>query len=141
MSNASAENDSAEKANAENTSAEPARKPLRIDDEECRRIAGVMEIVGRRWSSGILLALGMGAERYTEIERRVQGLSGRMLSVRLRELEAAGLVDRTVEPTTPVSISYHLSARGVELLRSLQPMGRYARRWEPPLEQEAEATG
>lgn len=105
---------------------------MRIDDEECRRLAAVMEIVGRRWSGGILLALGMGAERYTEIERRVQGLSGRMLTVRLRELEDAGLVERTVEPTTPVSVRYHLSERGMELLRSLQPMAHYVRRWEPP---------
>ena len=111
------------------------RQPLRIDDEECRRLAAVMEIVGKRWSSGILLALGMGAERYTEIERRVQGLSGRMLTVRLRELEDAGLVERTVEPTTPVSVRYHLSERGMELLRSLQPMAHYVRRWEPPADE------
>lgn len=113
---------------------------LHIDDEECRRIAGVMEIVGRRWSSGILLALGRGAERFSEIEHRVQGLSGRMLSVRLRELEAAGLIDRVVEPTTPVSIFYRLTARGVELLRSLQPMARYALRWEGGPEHRAEVT-
>lgn len=113
------------------------RQPLRIDDEECQRLAAVMEIVGKRWSSGILLALGMGAERYTEIERRVQGLSGRMLTVRLRELEDAGLVERTVEPTTPVSVRYHLSERGMELLRSLQPMAQYVRRWEPPADETA----
>jgi DNA-binding HxlR family transcriptional regulator len=111
------------------------RQPLRIDDEECQRLAAVMEIVGKRWSSGILLALGMGAERYTQIERRVQGLSGRMLTVRLRELEVAGLVERTVEPTTPVSVRYHLSKRGTELLRSLQPMGHYVRRWESPADE------
>jgi DNA-binding HxlR family transcriptional regulator len=113
-----------------------SQRPLRIDDEECRRLAGVMEIVGKRWSSGILLALGMGAERFTEIERRVEGLSGRMLSVRLRDLESAGLLERLVEPTTPVSVRYRLSDRGVELLRSLQPMARYVRRWEPPLDEE-----
>ncbi|KDN21844.1 transcriptional regulator [Amycolatopsis rifamycinica] len=95
-----------------------------------------MEIVGKRWSGGILLALGMGAERFTEIERRVEGLSGRMLSVRLRDLESAGLVDRLVEPTTPVSVRYRLSERGMELLRSLQPMARYARRWEPPVDEQ-----
>ncbi|GAA1051986.1 hypothetical protein GCM10009570_05750 [Dietzia natronolimnaea] len=95
-----------------------------------------MEIVGKRWSSGILLALGLGAERFTEIERRVEGLSGRMLSVRLRDLESAGLVERLVEPTTPVSVRYRLSERGMELLRSLQPMARYARRWEPPVDGE-----
>ena len=89
-----------------------------------------MEVVGRRWASGILLALGMGAERFTEIEHRVLGLSGRMLTVRLRDLEAAGLVERLVEPTIPVSIRYRLSPRGLDLLRSLQPMAHYARRWE-----------
>ncbi|MER7164972.1 helix-turn-helix domain-containing protein [Micromonospora sp. NPDC000207] len=108
----------------------PTRPALHIDDDECRRLAGVMEIVGRRWASGILLALGLGAERFTEIERRVQGLSGRMLTVRLRELEGAGLVDRLVEPTMPVSIRYRLTERGIELLRSLQPIARYAQRWE-----------
>ncbi|MDF2047146.1 helix-turn-helix domain-containing protein [Microbacterium sp. Kw_RZR3] len=113
-----------------------ASLPLHIDDEECRRISDVMEVVGRRWSSGILLALGMGAERFSEIEHRVQGLSGRMLSVRLRELEVAELVARDVRPTTPVTISYRLTERGVELLRSLQPMARYARRWEPVAEDE-----
>ena len=91
-----------------------------------------MEVVGRRWASGILLALGTGTERFTEIERRVQGLSGRMLTVRLRDLEAAGLVERLVEPTIPVSIRYRLSARGMDLLRSLQPLAGYARRWETP---------
>ncbi|GAA3287498.1 winged helix-turn-helix transcriptional regulator [Arthrobacter citreus] len=108
----------------------PTGPPLRIDDEECRRLAGVMEVVGRRWASGILLALGMGAERFTEIEHRVLGLSGRMLAVRLRDLEAAGLVERLVEPTIPVSIRYRLSERGLDLLRSLQPLARYAGRWE-----------
>jgi len=98
-----------------------------------------MELVGKRWSSGILLALGTGAERFSEIERRVEGLSARMLSVRLRELEAAGLVERVVAPTTPVSISYRLSERGHELLRSLQPMAQYARRWEPPASRDLSA--
>ncbi|MCQ1948766.1 helix-turn-helix domain-containing protein [Arthrobacter jinronghuae] len=107
-----------------------ANPPLSISDEECRRLLGVMEVVGRRWASGILLALGTGAERFTEIEHRVQGLSGRMLTLRLRELEAAGLVERLVEPTIPVSVRYRLSARGIDLLRSLQPIAGYARRWE-----------
>ncbi|MGJ9425461.1 winged helix-turn-helix transcriptional regulator [Nesterenkonia halotolerans] len=107
------------------------RVPLRINDEECRRLTGVMEIVGKRWSSGILLAVGTGAERFSEIERRVEGLSGRMLSVRLRDLEAADLIERLVEPTIPVSVRYRLSQRGVELMQSLQPIARYARRWEP----------
>jgi DNA-binding HxlR family transcriptional regulator len=111
---------------------EGSRDVLHIDDEECRRVAGVMEVVGRRWSSGILLALGRGAERFSEILELVEGLSRRMLAVRLRELESSGLVNRDVIPTTPVSVRYQLTARGVDLLRSLRPMALYAQRWEPP---------
>lgn len=103
-----------------------------IDDDECRVVSNVMEIVGRRWSSAILLALTRGAERFSEIEAVVIGLSSRMLSVRLRELEDAGLVERAVIPTTPVSVRYHLSPRGVDLMAALQPISGYAQRWERP---------
>ena len=101
-----------------------------IDDEQCRRATGVVELVGRRWSSAILLALARGAERFGEVLGLVVGLSDRMLAVRLRELEHAGLVDRIVEPTTPVSIRYRLTVRGRDLMASLQPLVRYGLRWE-----------
>jgi DNA-binding HxlR family transcriptional regulator len=50
--------------------------------------------------------------------------------VRLRELEQIGLIDRIVEPTTPVSVRYRLTARGQDLLASLQPLVDYGQRWE-----------
>ncbi len=103
-----------------------------IDDEQCRRATGVVELVGHKWSSAILLALARGADRFGEILRAVDGLSDRMLAVRLRELEESGLVDRIVEPTTPVSIHYRLTARGRDLLAALQPLVDYGRRWEGP---------
>ncbi len=53
-----------------------------------------------------------------------------MLALRLRELEHAGLVDRIVEPTTPVTIRYRLTVRGRDLLAALQPLARYGQRWE-----------
>lgn len=101
-----------------------------IDDEECRRATAIVERVGRRWNSGILLALARGASRFTEIVARVDGLSDRMLSARLKELEQIGLVDRIVEPTTPVSVRYRLTARGEELIAALQPLAAYGQRWE-----------
>lgn len=103
-----------------------------IEEDDCQRVLAVMDVIGRRWSSGILLALGQGAERFTEIQGRVNGLSARLLTVRLRELEAAGLVDRVVTPSTPVSVRYTLTARGRELLVAFQPLARYAQRWEDP---------
>jgi DNA-binding HxlR family transcriptional regulator len=53
-----------------------------------------------------------------------------MLAARLKELEQIGLVDRVVEPTTPVSVRYHLTARGRDLVASLQPLVAYGQRWE-----------
>jgi DNA-binding HxlR family transcriptional regulator len=101
-----------------------------IDDEECRRTVGIVERVGRRWNSGILLAVARGASRFTEIVARVDGLSDRMLAARLKELEQLGLIDRIVEPTTPVSVRYRLTVRGQDLLASLQPLVAYGQRWE-----------
>ena len=101
-----------------------------IDDDECRRAAAIVEQLGHRWNSGILLALARGASRFTEIVARVDGLSDRMLAARLKELERTGLIDRIVEPTTPVSVRYRLTARGRDLLASIQPLVAYGQRWE-----------
>jgi DNA-binding HxlR family transcriptional regulator len=103
-----------------------------INDDECRRAVAMVERVGRRWNSAILLALARGATRFSEITARVDGLSDRLLAARLKELEQTGLIDRIVEPTTPVSVRYRLTERGGELLASLQPLVRYGLRWEPP---------
>jgi DNA-binding HxlR family transcriptional regulator len=104
----------------------------RIDDEECRRAAGVIELVGRRWSSGILFTVARGAERFREIAASVIGLSDRMLAVRLKELEREGLLTRIVEPTTPVSVRYQLTPRGRELIALLHPLVEHAQRWPTP---------
>jgi len=101
-----------------------------INDEECRRATAIVERVGRRWNSAILLALARGATRFSEMIARVDGLSDRMLAARLKELEQMGLVDRIVEPTTPVSVRYRLTERGRDLLASLQPLAAYGQRWE-----------
>jgi DNA-binding HxlR family transcriptional regulator len=113
-----------------------------IDDEECRRAAAIVERVGRRWNSSILLAVARGASRFTEIVAHVDGLSDRMLAARLKELEQIGLIDRIVEPTIPVSVRYRLTARGQDLLASLQPLMAYGQRWEraPGVNQPRELT-
>lgn len=100
-----------------------------VDETDCRHATRVMEVVGQRWSPSILLALARGAERFTEITATVAGLSARMLSLRLKQLEAAGLVERTVVPSTPVAVRYRLTPRGADLIAALQPVADYVRRW------------
>jgi DNA-binding HxlR family transcriptional regulator len=104
----------------------------RINDEECRRFQSSIELVGKRWSSGILLAVAQGATRFTEIIAAVSGLSDRLLAQRIKELQTAGLLEREVIPTTPVQVRYHLTTRGADLMRALQPLGEWSQRWAQP---------
>jgi DNA-binding HxlR family transcriptional regulator len=99
--------------------------PSILDEEVCRGFQTVVELIGRRWSGAILMAMSRGAERFGQILKLVDGLSDRLLSQRLKELEAQGLVVRTIVPTTPAYSRYTLSERGAELIEALQPLVRW----------------
>ena len=111
-------------------SAQPEPGFENIDDELCRSFQTHLEVVGRRWNSGILLAAVRGATRFSEYRAVVTGISDRLLSQRLRELELEGLIERTVIPTTPVLVQYRPTARGRELLHILQPLVGYSKKYE-----------
>ncbi|MFI6079451.1 winged helix-turn-helix transcriptional regulator [Streptomyces sp. NPDC051217] len=96
--------------------------PSILDEQECRSFQTAVELVGRRWSGAILLAVSRGAERFGQIVASVDGLSDRLLSQRLKELEAQGLIVRTVVPTTPAHAVYTLSTDGKKLMAALQPL-------------------
>lgn len=99
--------------------------PAPIDDESCRAFQDVVELVGRRWNGAILLSLARGNRRFGEIRGQVEGLSERLLSQRLKQLDEAGLVRRTVVPTTPVQVLYEPTDRGLRLIAALQPLVRF----------------
>lgn len=112
------------------TATRPASpRPALIDDASCREATPILEFVGRRWTGAIMLALGRGASRFGEVAAAVDGLSARMLTARLRELEAHALVEREVIPTTPVQVRYRLTERGRDLLAAMQPLMAYQLRW------------
>jgi DNA-binding HxlR family transcriptional regulator len=110
-----------------------------IDDIQCRLFQASIELIGRRWSSAILLAMARGACRFSELRACVPGLSDRMLAQRLRELETAGLVRRQVAPTMPVQVTYRLTPSGSELMAALQPLVRWGLRWHGQQDQERSA--
>jgi DNA-binding HxlR family transcriptional regulator len=103
---------------------------IHIADEECRRFQTAAELAGRKWTASILMAAYRGARRFSEYRELVAGVSDRMLSLRLRELENENLLDRTVIPTTPVQVRYSLTQRGQELIQGLQPLVAWGNRWE-----------
>jgi DNA-binding HxlR family transcriptional regulator len=88
---------------------------------------GVLEVVGRRWTASILLAGAAGARRFTEYRRMVVGVSDRLLSQCLRDLQGLRLVQRQVIPTTPVQILYQPTSSGLQLVEALQPLIGWAR--------------
>ncbi len=90
---------------------------------EVRETANLLE---RRWQLSIIYAALAGALRYSEFAEAVSGISPRMLSERLRDLEAAGLLDRTVLPTSPPMVEYRLTARGKRLGPIIEAMRIYA---------------
>jgi DNA-binding HxlR family transcriptional regulator len=95
----------------------------------CEHFQRAAELIARRWSPLIISALLAGNGRFTDIRDSVPGLSDRLLSERLKELEAAGIVTRTVTPTTPVRIEYGLTEQGRDLSGLLDEMRAWAERW------------
>jgi DNA-binding HxlR family transcriptional regulator len=92
----------------------------------CDALSGVFALLGKRWSGLIIGTLLSGPARFTEISRQVHGVSERMLSERLNELTAAGLVERRVLAGPPVGVEYRLTARGEALRPALDELGRWA---------------
>ncbi len=90
---------------------------------EVRETASLLE---RRWQLSIIYAAVSGALRFNEFADAVAGISPRMLSERLRDLEAAGLIERVVLPTSPPTVEYRLTPRGRRLGPVIEAMRAYA---------------
>ncbi|WP_024795997.1 winged helix-turn-helix transcriptional regulator [Tomitella biformata] len=101
---------------------EVAREP-RVCDVALARAFGFL---GKRWNGVILGTLLDGPAGFAELKRAVGGISDSVLSARLADLAAAGLVHRQVEPGPPVSVSYRLSESGQGLLPALTELAAWA---------------
>ncbi len=90
-----------------------------------------IELIGRRWTGAIVGVLIVRQEgmRFGEIATAVPELSDRLLSERMKELEARGLVQRTVQPGRPVRVEYALTEMGRELAPAVQELRAWAKRW------------
>ena len=96
----------------------------------CPRYEKAIEMLGKRWTGLILRALMDGPRRFTEITSYVEGLSDRLLSQRLQELEQAGIVERTVYSQRPVLVEYSLTDKGCDLRKVVEAIQSWADRWE-----------
>jgi len=103
----------------------------------CPYFHHAVELIGRRWTGAIVRALQSGRSRFTELTDVIPGLSDRMLSERLKELEAEGIVERRVIPETPVRIEYGLSEKGRDLSEAMAAISAWAARWRDDAPAEA----
>jgi len=88
----------------------------------CASIREILSLVGDKWSVLIIVILSERSLRFNELRRKIDGISQRMLTRTLRELERNGLLTRTVTPSKPPSVAYELTALGKSLLEPVQAL-------------------
>ena len=113
-----------------------------LEGQLCPRYHRAIELVGKRWTGAIIRVLLAGPHRFNELLASVPGVSDRLLTERLRELEGEGLISRRVEPGSPVKVVYELTCAGAELQEPLDALGHWAEKWltlQPGSEEAASA--
>src|SRR5713226_4884315 len=95
----------------------------------CPKFHHASELIGRRWTGPILFILLKSTCRFAAIRAAIPQITDRMLSDRLQELEAEGIVVRTVIPETPVRVEYAVTKKGRELAAAVDAIGRWAEKW------------
>jgi DNA-binding HxlR family transcriptional regulator len=96
----------------------------------CPHLHEAVELIGRRWTGAILEVLRQdGPLRFSEIVGAIPGLSDRLCSERVKELEARGIIERTVHPGPPIRVEYALTDMGQALEPVLGALATWAREW------------
>ena len=107
----------------------------------CPRFHRAIELVGRRWTGAIIRILLSGPRRFNEIAADVPGLSDRLLTERLRELECQGVLRRVVDTGSPIRVAYELTEAGKELDATIRALSTWAERWvEAPADEHLQDT-
>lgn len=96
------------------------------DSPYCAAFQTTLELLGRRWTAAIMRALFAGPVRFNEVARLIPGISHRLLTERLAELQQAGLVERREDGATQL---YRLSEQGCDLRRIFEAVEAWNRRW------------
>ncbi len=95
----------------------------------CPQFHSAVELIGRRWTGAILRSMMSGVNRFSDLSAPIPGLSDKMLSERLKELESQGIVVRRVIPETPVRIEYELTEKGRDLEQVVRALALWTGRW------------
>ena len=99
-----------------------------MDKSICPRFEKAMGLLSQRWTGMIIYQLLTGPQRFCNIESSI-GVSGRVLSERLKDLESEGIVKREVYPETPVRIEYSLTDKGLALEPIMKNIENWSHTW------------
>ena len=94
----------------------------RVDEESLEALQAAVGVLAAKWSVVVLTRLSVGSSRFNELLRQIDGVSRRMLSATLRQLERDGLIERHVYARVPARVGYELSPAGQQLLAALAPL-------------------
>jgi DNA-binding HxlR family transcriptional regulator len=92
------------------------------DDETLEALQAAVGVLAAKWAVVVLTQLGSGSRRFNELLRQIDGVSRRMLSATLRQLERDGLVERHIYARVPARVGYELSPAGERLIAALAPL-------------------
>jgi DNA-binding HxlR family transcriptional regulator len=108
------------------TTAERVVSRRSLNEPDCTTIREVLARIGDKWSVFVITLLGGRTLRFTELQRSIEGISQRMLTLTLRQLERDGLVERVVYPVVPPRVEYSLTPLGRTLLPPLIAVAGWA---------------
>ena len=106
-----------------------ARIGIRMASNDTCPVCRTAEIVCGKWTLLVIRDLAEGRSRFCELERSLQGISPRTLSLRLRALEEEGIVKRQTYPEVPPRVEYALTEKGRALVPLIEDMRVYGREW------------
>ena len=100
--------------------------PVRRETAACLKVTQVLSRIGDKWAVLIIIMLHERTYRFNELKRGIDGISQRMLTLTLRNMERDGLVTRTVTPSIPPRVDYELTEIGASLAGPVKILGEWA---------------
>jgi DNA-binding HxlR family transcriptional regulator len=103
----------------------------------CPSVENAFALLGRKWAGLIIHVLAGGPMHFCDLEKAIPSVSARMITERVKDLEASGIVQRTVFTGTPVRVTYRLSEKGRALIPVMKGIEAWARTWSAAPEPQA----
>lgn len=100
-----------------------------MNDKLCPKMEESLMLFGKKWIGLIVFSLLETEKKFSDIEKFIPGISGRVLTERLKELELKGIINRNVTPGTPIRISYELTRKGIDLSKVFNSIGEWTEKW------------